>query len=232
MAELINITTDQEGQLWLSQQPAGRPPPRIIPNFDNPSNLDAAVFSIIILFCSIAVLATIIRIYTKIFFIRSLAYEDYAVALASVSPFFPPSDGNTLKNLDHWTNINAIVLAPEEFLVGLSILLQYLRIFVPHRRNAQVMYHAIYALIASNFAFYLARFVGLIAFCVPREKLWKPWITGGHCNNADTWFLASALCNAISDFGILILPIPCIWTLQLPKKKKVMVSAIFATGFL
>ncbi|KAL8770581.1 MAG: hypothetical protein Q9194_005135 [Teloschistes cf. exilis] len=74
----------------------------------------------------------------------------------------------------YWTNINAIVLAPEEFLVGLSILLQYLRIFVPHRRNAQVMYHAIYALIASNFAFYLARFVGLIAFCVPREKLWKP----------------------------------------------------------
>ncbi|KAL9583296.1 MAG: hypothetical protein Q9203_005138 [Teloschistes exilis] len=167
MAELINITTDPEGQLWLSQQPAGRPPPRIIPNFDNPSNLDAAVFSIIILFCSIAVLATIIRIYTKIFFIRSLAYEDYAVALASIMLIAQAV-------IICWTNINAIVLAPEEFLVGLSILLQYLRIFVPRRRNAQVMYHAIYALIASNFAFYLARFVGLIAFCVPREKLWKP----------------------------------------------------------
>lgn len=115
----MNITTDQKGQLWLLQQPAGRPPPGVIPNFDNPSNLDAAVYSIIILSCSIAVLATMIRIYTKIFLIRLLVYEDCeswtpshaqhnaendckdVLALASVSPFFPPSDGKTLKGLDH-----------------------------------------------------------------------------------------------------------------------------------
>ncbi|KAL8628661.1 hypothetical protein Q9189_005609, partial [Teloschistes chrysophthalmus] len=58
------------------------------------------------------------------------------------------------------------------------------------------------------------------------------WITGGHCNNPAAWFIASGIFNVVSDFAILILPIPCIWKLQLPKKKKVMVSAVFATGIL
>ncbi|KAL9579430.1 MAG: hypothetical protein Q9212_005119 [Teloschistes hypoglaucus] len=144
MAGLMNITTEKEVQLWLSQ-PAGKPPAGVTPNFDNPSNLDAAVFSTIIITFSIAILSTIIRIYTKIFLIRSLAYEDYALALAS------------------WVNISAIIHTPSEFLVRLSILLQYLRIFVPRRRNAVIMHYAIYALIACNFVFYPAKFIGFIA---------------------------------------------------------------------
>lgn len=75
MADLKNITTDKEAQLWLSQ-PAGKPPAGVTSNFDNPPNLDTAVFLTVILLNSIAILATAIRIYTKVFLIRSLAHED------------------------------------------------------------------------------------------------------------------------------------------------------------
>ena len=68
--------------------------------------------------------------------------------------------------------------------------------------------------------------------CNPREKLWNPLITDGHCFNSGTDFESSGIFNVISDFAILILPMPCLWKLQMPLRKKLLVMGVFATGFL
>ena len=42
--------------------------------------------------------------------------------------------------------------------------------------------------------------------------------------------IALGVVNIISDFFILIVPLPAVWSLQLPIKKKVGISAIILTG--
>ncbi|KAL9599995.1 MAG: hypothetical protein Q9219_003464 [cf. Caloplaca sp. 3 TL-2023] len=39
-------------------------------------------------------------------------------------------------------------------------------------------------------------------------------------------------CNILTDFGLLCLPIPMLWKLQMTLKKKIGVGAVFATGIL
>jgi len=75
MASLTNVSTPEQIQSLL-MQPAGKPPAGVIPNFDNPRNLNVPVALILTLWITIPALATLMRIYTKVFLIKSLAYED------------------------------------------------------------------------------------------------------------------------------------------------------------
>ena len=56
--------------------PAGPPPPGVKPNFDDPVNLNGLVISTLTLCLVFATLAVLMRIYTKLFLIRSWDYED------------------------------------------------------------------------------------------------------------------------------------------------------------
>ncbi|KAI9842248.1 MAG: hypothetical protein M1837_007393 [Sclerophora amabilis] len=46
----------------------------------------------------------------------------------------------------------------------------------------------------------------------------------------DVAFIATAVINIISDFAMLVLPIGSIWQLQMPKRRKMGLSAVFLTG--
>ena len=65
--------------------------------------------------------------------------------------------------------------------------------------------------------------------CTPREKLWNPSVPG-YCFSSRKLGLASGSINVISDFSILILPVPIIWRLQMSKKRKVGITAVFGIG--
>ena len=93
------------------------------------------------------------------------------------------------------------------------------------------MFIAIQVCIWSCFVIYLVDMAFEIAMCRPREKIWNQLLPG-HCFNNDASFLATGIFNVISDFMILILPMPALWRLQVPLRKKVMMIAVFATGFL
>lgn len=54
----------------------------------------------------------------------------------------------------------------------------------------------------------------------------------GHCLNVELLILVAAIINVVSDFTILILPMACIWGLQMGTKQKFGVSAVFAAGIL
>ena len=56
--------------------PAIQPPPGVQPNLVNPPNLLPAVITVIILCLGLTTTAILIRMYTKLFLMRSLAYED------------------------------------------------------------------------------------------------------------------------------------------------------------
>lgn len=93
-------------------------------------------------------------------------------------------------------------------------------------------YVGVHLSIWSNLIFYIIEAGFEIALCTPREKIWNPLMQRGHCFSFYTIFQASGIFNVISDFTIFVLPIPCVWKLRMPLKKKILITAIFATGFL
>ncbi|KAF6239921.1 hypothetical protein HO173_001529 [Letharia columbiana] len=65
----------------LLNGPAGTPPAGVVPNFQDPPNLNAFLILTLTLVLTFGSLAVLMRMYTKLFIIRSVAYEDYAVML-------------------------------------------------------------------------------------------------------------------------------------------------------
>ena len=109
-----------------------------------------------------------------------------------------------------------------------AVLLQYLRLFVPSRNRS---FYLTWLLIAINIVFNIG-FVFAYAFqCTPRRKIWSPWLPG-RCINSGATLVISAISNTITDFATLLLPMYTIWSLQLPFKRKLAISALFAIGLL
>lgn len=111
-------------------------------------------------------------------------------------------------------------------LVKLSLLLQYLKFFVPVR-NYSLMVLFTYFVIWSTSIFYLIITFITIFACSPRERFWNRLITDGRCFNMNEFNIMAASINCISDFVILLLPQGVIWRLQMPFRRKLGISAIF-----
>lgn len=63
----------------LLNGPAGTPPAGVVPNFQDPPNLNAFLILTLTLVLTFGSLAVLMRMYTKLFIIRSVAYEDCTV---------------------------------------------------------------------------------------------------------------------------------------------------------
>ena len=130
-----------------------------------------------------------------------------------------------------WMYIANIIYGPTLFLIKSTILLQYLRVFVPNRKMNMGMFIAIYAAIGTLFTFYLILTAFYIFMCHPRKKFWTVWVRGS-CYNIDASLKAPALFNVFSNIYILLLPIPSIRKLQVVTKRKIGILVVLAAGVL
>ncbi len=78
--------------------------------------------------------------------------------------------------------------------------------------------------------FYLATTLVKIWECNPREKIWNTSIPG-RCVNVSSLLNTSGLFNSITDVMILLVPVKFVWNLQLSRRQKVGVVAVFTIGF-
>ena len=124
---------------------------------------------------------------------------------------------------------NEVYYACLIFITKLSILLQYLRIFVPNRQG--IAYYAAHALIWLNLICYTIIGFLVLFQCTPRRKIWEPLLPG-NCLNFGSILISGAIINIVSDFCILALPLASIWNLQMATKHKIGISAVFAVGLL
>lgn len=136
------------------------------------------------------------------------------------------SDANTATQL---ANVSQIIYGPIIFVTKLSIFLLYLRIFAPSTRSKTHIF--IQVLIWVNLLFYTANTIVKIFECTPRSKIWDRG-TPGICVNINSLIMTAAVFNVLSDFIILLLPIACVWRLQMKLTKKLATSAVFAAGAL
>ncbi len=123
-----------------------------------------------------------------------------------------------------------MIYSPGIFLAKLSILLQFRRLFdVAKSGKTHIIIHV---LIWANFWFYFPYLGATVFQCVPREKIWNPFIMTGGCINLKAAFIAASAINVVSDWTILLLPLYRIQRLKIATKRKVGVMAIFAVGLL
>lgn len=115
------------------------------------------------------------------------------------------------------------------YFVKLSILLQFMRIFVPSKTGPA--YYFIQSVNWLNLLFYSAYTIASSLNCIPRRKIWEPY-TPGKCLDIAKLIIASSIINVFSDLAMFIIPLFCISSLQMPFKRKLGISVVFATGIL
>lgn len=69
-----------------------------------------------------------------------------------------------------------------------------------------------------------------VFLCTPIKKVWDLTYRGGSCLDVAVKGIVGAVLNAFTDILVLILPLPILRSLNLPKGQKVAVMIIFLTG--
>lgn len=106
-----------------------------------------------------------------------------------------------------------------------SILAQYLRLF--SSRSIRFLCYILLLLLIPVICWSI--FAGTF-LCTPVAKLWKPHLPG-HCMDPRQYWLSAAAINIGMDFTVLLLPLPAITQLRLPRKQKVCLILMFLLGF-
>jgi len=111
----------------------------------------------------------------------------------------------------------------------LSILLQYIRIFVPNHTSKT--FYLVLSFLACNVAFFIASLLITVFQCTPIERAYNPLVKG-NCINWPLAIVLTAVFNLVSDLCILLMPLTWIWRLQMSKNRKIGLSGIFLIGIL
>ncbi|KAG4427639.1 hypothetical protein IFR05_016879 [Cadophora sp. M221] len=183
------------------------PPPGVTPNFVDPEYIGHQVVVINGIFMFLATTVIALRMYSRLYIISSPGIEDYSVLLG-------------------WLNLAATILYCLSILfIKLSILLLYLRIS-PDTKFRAAVYLVIVVVVGYNLG---SAFTNLFA-CTPIAKSWDLSNTSGSCINRPTFYFANAGLNIGTDFVMLILPIPLLWNLQMPRRQKAGLIGVFMAG--
>ncbi|KAI5861303.1 hypothetical protein GGS23DRAFT_606225 [Durotheca rogersii] len=246
MGDIASLTPEQMEALLNG--PALTPPPGVIPNFDNPPNLNH-ISSVAIPVCLVATsLAFLLRTYTRVVILKKIQLPDilmfigFACYLTDIYFGYrlQENPGAFVHQWDVRLKDMPAILFPmfisASFYIGVlltikaAILLEWMHIFVPHGVRNQFFWICS-AILAANTIFYVVVLFLVNLACWPVEKSWNPLFPGGSCPiNTDAVNTSSAALNLASDIFILILPQRVIWNLKMNSKTKAGVSIIFAIG--
>ncbi|KAI1817113.1 hypothetical protein GGS20DRAFT_99875 [Poronia punctata] len=233
----------------IMDQPAGKPPDGVVPNFDDPPNKNALTLGILTFCLALASIAVVLRIYTRCFIVRKVQVQDfflvaaYGLYLALMVLYF------RLLNYPGWfvhlwdltigglTEFLHVAIITTCLFLGFyiaiktAILLEWISIFLPdggNRRN--LFFWACHFIIWSNLIFCTAELILVNLSCEPYEYLWNRTIEG-HCRINTAYTSLSAAVFAFStDIIILFIPQRVIWTLNMSWRRKLGISVVFALG--
>ena len=125
--------------------------------------------------------------------------------------------------------VSQVGYLPSIFFAKLAIFLLFLQLFSPNQRTR----YLIYCGIAFTGMFYLACALVEIIACTPSKgQSWLEASSSSRCANDRVLGYIISIVNLASDLYLLVLPLPVVWQLQFTQRKKVAVTAVFATGIL
>lgn len=107
-----------------------------------------------------------------------------------------------------------------------SILFQYLRIFPA--RSFRIACYIVMAIVAAYSSWAI---VSGYVNCVPVAKFWIHDLPGSCLSFEAVWFFNASM-NIATDVTLLILPMPLLVQLQLPRVQKIALIGVFGMGIL
>lgn len=102
----------------------------------------------------------------------------------------------------------------------------YLRIFSARRTFRRILLVSIALIVVLATTLLLLQ----VLQCIPLDAIWTFQIESSRCLDIPLLQFVTTVANAITDLYILLLPLPILWRLQLPLRKKIGVTAIFTSG--
>ncbi|KAL8955576.1 MAG: hypothetical protein Q9193_006627, partial [Seirophora villosa] len=232
--------------------PLASPPPGAVQNLANPESRAYQIYAISAVFLALTISFLLIRLYAKLYIQRSRTWDDFtfitdAPSQAAVISYTGViitvvSEPGGAKHLwdttigdfsDKGFIEELVVVAlygPVIFLVKLALFLLYLHLFGRLRWLRWLVWFGILV----TGCFYVSGPIVVFTLCAPaRGDSWLGMSFKSKCRNGlQDYGVAQGTINLVSDFYLLVVPIPAVLALQLPKKKKIGVIAIFMTGFL
>ncbi|KAG2025781.1 hypothetical protein GB937_002503 [Aspergillus fischeri] len=207
--------------------------------FGTPRGREA--LSLSIAFTTLATVFTFIRIYTRTFLVKQMGADDWAiiVALAFSWAFFGLFIGEVKYLMgEHYEKIPPDILVKQMkcfwatiplyqaslLTTKASILLQYKRVFSTPR-----MRFACWCLIGFLATYGSWTFISAWVTCVPVSKFWHEEQPGYCLDKKALWFSNSAI-HIFTDILILVFPMPSLKNLQLPRRQRYALMAVFALG--
>jgi hypothetical protein len=224
-------------------------PEGIIPNFDNPPKDNTTGLALGVTCLTLTSIVVLGRIYSRAFVIKRPQLEDYIGILGFASflgftwVYFTFLNGTGFYR-HQWdvrlgdfldiakvlTFALTITYAASLLFLKNAILLEWIRIFSPHRTNTFFSYAA-WMLITFNTMLYVSSIIASAITCIPHSAAWEPW-QDGKCINRRAVGIATAAFNVFADLLILLLPQKIIWNLQMGMSRKIGISLVFSMGVL
>ncbi|KAI1768206.1 hypothetical protein GGR53DRAFT_479376 [Hypoxylon sp. FL1150] len=245
------MSTVDFGSLSPAQQedllngPALAPPANVVSDFVNPPNEDTLARVVIGIALAIATICVMLRSYAVWLVVKKIHISDYMIIpvyglyVAFTAVLFCETNVGFLVHqwnfrlrdvppLLHLFNTATNIFAVDIMLMKASILLEWLRIFVPKGERGYFFWICNILLVV-NCLFYTAGIIALDLTCIPFRKTWDRTLPG-KCIDSKGLDITSATISLVIDLTILVLPQKKIWSLHLSLKKKIGVAAVFAVG--
>ncbi|KAL8860624.1 MAG: hypothetical protein Q9178_002977 [Gyalolechia marmorata] len=228
--------------------PLASPPPGVVQNLENPQSRTYQVWIVSAVFVALSISFMIVRLYAKIAIQRSRTWDDYACVAAlvgimsytgvTIAALSQPGAGRHLWDTvigDYTAQgfvqsvVSTALYGPVIFLVKLALFLLYLHLFGRLRWLKWLVWFGI----LFTGLFYIPGVFIPFTLCAPTKgETWLERSMTPKCRNgAQDYGVAHGTINVLSDFYLLIIPIPAVLSLKMPMEKKIGVIAIFMTGF-
>ena len=130
--------------------------------------------------------------------------------------------------LKQYMTANVAVLSSLMFIIKLTAGLLYLRLFGSNCKLKIV----VWSILFFSFSYSVSGIAISIWRCSPRSKAWDVKMVGGSCHDHRWRLVMFGAFDVFADFVMLIVPLPILWKLQLPKRQKIILTAVFMTGTL
>ncbi|PGG99512.1 hypothetical protein GX51_06252 [Blastomyces parvus] len=220
------------------------PPPGVTSNFDHPTDVLRTV-NLVTQYLTGAIVTIFVatRLIIKFYRYSRFEIEDYAT---TISWFFfigyctcvallsyhgggyhawdvPKSEQQKFQKISYAITI---IYVPMAFSAKVALLAIVIRIFNLDRKTVI----GIYVILGVLLLYYIPTILLKILFCLPIAGYWEGTASGAKCLNQQNLIAADAVISMVSDFVILVLPLPLTWSLHIGKTKKLRVIGILGAG--
>ncbi|KIW03484.1 uncharacterized protein PV09_05251 [Verruconis gallopava] len=220
------------------------------PNYVDPVRRGPGAVVVTIAFMVLASIAVFSRLFVHAFVVRSVGPGDFFIILAYLSTVamtsleivgyeqydwgrhiwdVPINNFSRSIYISWWYRI---VYSAAACFTRMALLFFYYRL-TEGGHTAKLFRRWIHLVALFSAAVGLALVLATIFQCAPIRAMWTyPPVPGARCINEGIWTFACGIVNTIADISVVVLPIPMIYKLQLPLRKRIGAILLVSLGFL